>query len=77
MVAKSSGRSVATSITSALMPSPASLSAASSASFTCAPQVTRDTSVPSRSTKQTSSGKASPSLTTTSLYWREMRLGCM
>src|SRR5690554_2562616 len=50
MVAKSSGRRVATSMTSALMPSLASLSAASRASFTCAPQVTRVTSVPSRST---------------------------
>ena len=50
IVAKSSGRSVATSITSALMPSLASCSAASSVSLTCAPQVTRVTSSPSRST---------------------------
>jgi hypothetical protein len=50
MVAKSSGFSVATSMTSALMPSAASFSAASSVSFTCAPQVTRVTSLPSRST---------------------------
>ena len=52
------------------VPSPASLSAASSVSFTCAPQVTRVTSVPSRSTKHTSSGSASPSSGTSSLYWR-------
>ena len=50
MVSKSSGLSVATSMTSQLMPSFASASAASSVSLTCAPHVTSVMSLPSRST---------------------------
>ena len=70
MVPASSGRNVATSITSAEIPSSSSVSATASVSLTMAPQVTSVTSSPWRSTMQASSGSASPSSGTSSFRVR-------
>ena len=75
IVAVSSGLSVATSITSASMPSAARASAAASDSVIDAPQLTSVRSRPGRTREARSSGRASPSSTTSLRLDRYNRFG--